>query len=63
MRKRPTRWNDLLDGYLFLKCVKGEPLRSIAAAIGCSPQAVRHRFARLCKQRGHKKVDRRKIAA
>lgn len=63
MRRRPTRWTDELDDYLFTKYVSGDPLRMIASAIGCSPDAVRHRYAKLCKWRGYQRIDRRKIAA
>ena len=63
MRQRPTRWTDELDEYLFVKFTAGDPLRTIAAAIGCSPDAVRHRYAKLCKWRGLVRVDRRKLAA
>ncbi len=63
MRKRPTRWNEQLDEYLFIKFTAGDPIRSIAAAIGCSHDAVRHRYAKLCKWRGFQRVDRRKLAA
>jgi hypothetical protein len=63
MKKRPTRWNDELDEYIFKKRSSGEPLRFISTIINCSPEAVRHRYRKLCKWRGFQDVDRRKIRA
>jgi hypothetical protein len=63
MRKRRVRWSSLLDEYIFKKRTAGEPLRFISTVIDCSPEAVRHRYRKLCKWRGYQDVDRRKIKA
>ena len=63
MNRRPVRWTEELDEYIFKKRSAGEPLRLIGTMINCSHDAVKHRFDKLCKWRGVEKVDRRKMKA
>lgn len=52
MRRRYTVWTELLDEYIIAKRRQGERLRIVASAIGCSPNAVRNRYMRLCRWSG-----------
>lgn len=52
MKKRPTRWTELMDEYLFKKARAGEPFHVIASGLGVSRAAAWSHYVAACEQRG-----------
>lgn len=52
MKKRPVRWNDLMDEYLLTKRSKGEPFHEIASALGVRRACVMRRYRIVCAEKG-----------